>query len=482
MWSGFFATGNSGSGKFSAKSKRAIEEKYQRRSDFNSGPGALFFCYRADLAMSTDHSSSRFGSGPGAPSGWSARTPRPEIEPAFAFDPAGGRDGQGSFLICGATEGSQGWWRKNYPVQGGHTYRVEVWHRTAGIASPRRNVAARILWRDENDQPVSRDRPTVAHHLPNWKPPAEAEYLEDKITGPDGWTEASAIFRAPTEASQLILELGLQWASGGQVEWSQISVEEAAPLPPRKVRLAAIHFEPRGGKTAMENCRMFEPLVAEAARKKADLVVLGEFITAQGIGRAVEMAEPIPGPSSHFLGELAAKHDLYLVAGLVEREGRLIYNTAVLLGPDGRLVGKYRKVSLPTSELEQGIMPGSEYPVFTTRFGRIGLMICFDGFFPEVAQRLAMNGAEVIAWPVYGCNPLLAAARACENQVYLVSSTYAGPGDNWGVSGIYDLEGKIIAQATEPGAVALAEVDLNAEVHWTGLGHWKKSIFRQRPG
>ena len=75
--------------------------------------------------------------------------------------------------------------------------------------------------------------------------------------------------------------------------------------------------------------------------------------------------------------------------------------------------------------------PGKEYPVFDTRFGKVGMMVCYDGFFPEVARELTNRGAEVIAWPVWGCNPMLASARACENHVYMVSSTYEDVSRNW---------------------------------------------------
>ena len=174
-------------------------------------------------------------------------------------------------------------------------------------------------------------------------------------------------------------------------------------------------------------------------------------------------------------------NDLYIVAGLLERNDHLVYNVAVLLGPDGKIVGKYRKVTLPRGEIEGGIMPGDEYPVFDTRFGKVGMMICYDGFFPEVARELSNRGAEVIAWPVWGCNPLLAAARACENHVYLISSTYTDASSNWMISAVFGHDGQLLTQAKEWGTVAVAEVDLNRPLYWYGLGDFRAQIPRHRP-
>src|SRR5919106_3177594 len=141
----------------------------------------------------------------------------------------------------------------------------------------------------------------------------------------------------------------------------------------------------------------------EAAAAGCSLVVLPECATsgymfARG-GEGARAAEPIPGPSVEAFEQAGARFALHCVAGLLEREGDRLRNTAVLVGPEG-LVGRYRKTHLPYLGIDRFVAPGDEPPeVFETPLGRIGIEICYDLRFPELTRAMALRGAQIVVHP-----------------------------------------------------------------------------------
>ncbi|MER7895615.1 carbon-nitrogen hydrolase family protein [Streptomyces sp. NPDC096046] len=161
-------------------------------------------------------------------------------------------------------------------------------------------------------------------------------------------------------------------------------------------KIAVIQMESKLGKPA-QNLRRAEHYIHEAVEQGADLVCLPEaFSTSGNILEVADVSVPVPGPESEFLCAQAKQADVHLVAGLLERgdDGKY-YSTSVLCGPEGTMLGHYRRVHC--HELEARYLSGgSEYPVFDVGFGRIGLMQGYDINFPEVAREYCRRGVDVI--------------------------------------------------------------------------------------
>ncbi|CRM50060.1 (R)-stereoselective amidase [Pseudomonas sp. 25 E 4] len=166
-------------------------------------------------------------------------------------------------------------------------------------------------------------------------------------------------------------------------------------------RVAVIQFAPQvGTANHANNLRQTLTLATEAANGGANLIVLpelsncGYFFTSRQ--DAFDHAEAVPeGASVKAWMDFASRYQVYLVAGLSEIDGTQLFNTAVLLGPDG-FIGKYRKAHLWNRE-KLWFTPGNTgFPVFETPIGRIGLLICWDIWFPEVPRILSQQGADII--------------------------------------------------------------------------------------
>ncbi len=243
------------------------------------------------------------------------------------------------------------------------------------------------------------------------------------------------------------------------------------------------------------NWRKYLQFIDEAALRGTDYLVFpevslhGYLMGARALGTPEmgeqlayfrRVAEPIPGPTTDRLTELAARHNMLIQAGLAERamDGNMIYNSAVLVGPQG-VIGVFRKLH---NQFEWPIFsPGDHLSVFETRFGKVGMFICYDLAFPETVRAFALQGATIAAlttaWPMKGDDPetdyygytydLLSRANALSNQLWMVCSNQVhrpptpGCANYYGHSRIIAPTGKIVAELGHEEGLVTAEVDLH---------------------
>ncbi|MEA2638271.1 MAG: hypothetical protein QOE18_1328, partial [Chloroflexota bacterium] len=169
----------------------------------------------------------------------------------------------------------------------------------------------------------------------------------------------------------------------------------------RTARIAVAQYEPRVGELDANRAQAVR-WATDAAAQGADLIVLPElassgyvFMDQEEAQRAAE--DPDNGPTVRALRDVCAAHRCHIVAGLNERDGDCRHNSAVLVGPSGRLA-TYRKLHLFYNE-QRWFEPGDELPIVDLPIGRVGIIICYDLWFPEPARALALAGAEIIAVP-----------------------------------------------------------------------------------
>jgi predicted amidohydrolase len=359
-----------------------------------------------------------------------------------------------------------GVWQDLRGIEGGQAYAIEAVCKTQNIASSYRSLYVRVTWtRNGND----------LH-------PA-GMLVRGPLAAGQTWRFQDVLV-APKGADGARLSLEMKWPGGGSACWRQVSVRPTSPPAPRKVKIGTVYLRPRNS-TPKQNLELFCRQVDAAGKLGLDVVCLGEAITLVGTSAGLDdVAEPIPGPSTERLGQAAKTNRLWVVAGLYERRGDRLYNTAVLIDRAGKLAGSYRKVHLPREEWKKGITPGEDYPVFQTDFGTVAIQICYDWFFPEADTLFALRGAEIIFAPTWG-NTLpdedgrargetVFRTRARDNGVYLVPSVYDGN------SMIIDPMGRILVSSNGREGVFWRAVDLNEREPLDWVGHWRSIGPRHR--
>lgn len=205
--------------------------------------------------------------------------------------------------------------------------------------------------------------------------------------------------------------------------------------------------------------------IADAVEKiEADLLVLPELCTTGYLftspTEVFELAEPIPGPTTLFLESITRRKHLWLVLGMAERDeiSKKCYNSAVLLGPDGYRA-TYRKAHLFLEEKLYFAPGDTPFRIYDLGIARVGMLVCFDHFFPEATRALALQGAQIICHPsnlvLPGKGQQITRVRAMENRIFWVLANRSGTEERGGkklsftgASQIVAPTGEILAQAS----------------------------------
>lgn len=232
---------------------------------------------------------------------------------------------------------------------------------------------------------------------------------------------------------------------------------------PTEVNVALAQIASQVGEKE-RNLKTMEKNITHAQRKGADLIIFPELALTGYVCRDLvyELAEPVPnGPSIKRLAKAAKRQNIHIVFGMIEQSEKaaaILHNTAVLIGPNG-FIGKYQKMHLPTHsvfEEKRYFRPGFQTPIFDTEIGKLGLIICYDVYFPEIVRVMRLKGAKLIvcisASPSVrrGFFEVLTAARAMENAVFIAFTNLVGVEDGlqfWGGSRLIAPSGSVIAQA-----------------------------------
>ena len=251
---------------------------------------------------------------------------------------------------------------------------------------------------------------------------------------------------------------------------------------PRKVWVTTVSTANADGPTVEANLAKAQALLERAGAMQPDIICLPEVFATRGVAyeHARSVAETVPGPITDAVALFARRSHTYIICPLLERRGDTVYNSAVLLDRQGRIVGIYEKMHpVPGADgqvLEMGLAPGREPKVFDTDFGRVGILICFDINWLEEWAALTRMGAEIVFWPSAYEGALPLQSRALDHHYYVVSSTTMLH------SRIIDVTGRVLAETGTYNDIAEAQIDLEKRVLSTDWNLEKVPAVRAKYG
>ncbi|MBB6732745.1 carbon-nitrogen hydrolase family protein [Cohnella zeiphila] len=334
------------------------------------------------------------------PEFWKATNPRPAQAPIFKLIQENGQKvlmagGNGDVNCVGCLHAS-------IPIVLGKTYRMKVEFAVSDDVEPYQNLLFAIYTEHFNDG--------IFHYTYS-----EGHYKGENTFFIPGDGEINGEVR-----------IYFKLSSQGKAWIKFVTLEECEAIPPRKARVACVQ-----GMAELEN---WERVLEFIGKKGVDLVLLPETFRSKNF----EDAENIDGPSAALMSSKAKQHRMYVSGTFfhLDQSDGYLYNTGLIMDRNGQIVGRYDKNHPFTSELlDGGVAPGEDVPVFDTDFGKIGMMICYDSWFTDVTELLALKGAEIILFPSAGYYQSIIPARASDNCVRIVASSLDCPMGIWDTSG-----------------------------------------------
>jgi predicted amidohydrolase len=356
----------------------------------------------ASSSQTEDLNSREFrGTVGGLPEGWQVQSPRSVLTPKFHLVKRFG----GGLSLAGEGNGRRecfGYIHSPVSLEAGKYYRMRVELEADGLDDLNRNLLHGVFGKEFNDGIFN-------YHRRN------------------GLVIGETCFPGPDKSVEADIRLYFRFSANGRVVWNSVSVEECDPIPSRLVAVACRH----GGMPEGAGMSYWGTWLDRVGRAKTDIALLPEMYN----GKSPSGAEPLHGPAGDLLASKARQWHMYTCASFYEKRGELVYNTAPLFDREGKLVGKYEKFYPYDPELDEGVTPGSHFPVFDTDFGKVGIMICYDSWFPEVARMLRLNGAELVLFPSAGYYADLMPARTADNGLWIAASSLDGPAGIWDSGG-----------------------------------------------
>lgn len=383
------------------------------------------------------------------------------------------REGDRLVAASSGSPGCFGGWDVVFPAEAGQHYRVGLSYRAEGMASVLDGMPIFVFWVDDEDERVDYD------YLLIHKPPPEGR--------------AERVFRCPDDATRAVLRFGVRWTATGRAEFWAPAVEPAQAPARRAHRIAAASAQPQDPESVEDNVALFTDLAREAAELRPDLLLMPEVILSWGVpGEQAEKARKIPGPETDAFAEIADEHRMMIAFSMLEADGDLLFNTMVIFGPEGDIIGTYRKTHLAITEGWDGVTPGDELPVIETPIGRVGCTICKDSSLLDSTRVPALRGVEVMLLSIMGDHravqwqwapgsfspdrwKVIMRARAIENHIWMVIARNRAEG-----SAIISPSGDILAYNDGRQRVIVAECDISEELRTFRGSTFRDSTWAER--